>query len=102
MELQGVQVFKNVELRPLSSLRQNARNSRVHSKRQVRQLAKSIAAVGFIGAIIIDESDTVLAGHARLNDMLRLAGSPYSAFAISSLLNSSNNRGFVLPHRSLP
>src|ERR1700676_2097921 len=46
--------------RPPSSLRTNPRNARVHSKKQIRQIANSIKAAGFDGA------DMVLAGHGRL------------------------------------
>ena len=51
--------------RPPNSLRTNPRNARTHSKKQIRQIANSIKAAGFIGAIIIDENDVVLAGHGR-------------------------------------
>jgi DNA modification methylase len=55
-------------------VRPNCRNARTHSKRQIRQVANSILANGFIGVIVIDEADMVLAGHARLeaSKMLKL------------------------------
>jgi len=55
-----------IVLRSPGSLRTNPRNPRVHAKKQVRQIADSIRAAGFIGAIIVDETATVLAGVGRL------------------------------------
>jgi hypothetical protein len=57
--------YSQIEMLPPHSLRPNPHNARVHSKRQIRQLAKSMDAVGFIGVIIIDEHNVILAGHAR-------------------------------------
>jgi DNA modification methylase len=52
--------------RPISSLKPNPRNARTHSKRQIRKIASSIDAFGFIGHILIDTEGTIIAGHGRL------------------------------------
>jgi ParB-like chromosome segregation protein Spo0J len=41
--------------RPLASLRANPRNARTHTKAQLRQIADSIRAFGFLNPIILDE-----------------------------------------------
>lgn len=41
-------------------------NARVHTQSQIDILKKSIAEFGFTNPILVDESDTVIAGHARL------------------------------------
>jgi DNA modification methylase len=51
---------------PVGELRPNSRNSRTHSKKQIRTIASSIRACGFAAPVLIDESGTLLAGHARL------------------------------------
>lgn len=43
-----------------------AKNARTHSKKQIRQLAASITEFGFTNPILIDNDNTVLAGHGRL------------------------------------
>jgi hypothetical protein len=64
---QPVRVHANqIVLRAPASLRVNPRNAHTHLKKQIRQIAKSLNAVGFVGTIIVDENDTVLAGHGRL------------------------------------
>jgi ParB-like chromosome segregation protein Spo0J len=57
--------YPQIEMLPPHCLRPNPGNARVHSKRQIRQLAKNMDAVGFIGVIIIDEHNVIQAGHAR-------------------------------------
>lgn len=41
-------------------------NSRTHSEAQIKQVASSIKEFGFTNPIIIDEGNTILAGHGRL------------------------------------
>jgi DNA modification methylase len=55
-----------IVFRAPGSLRVNPRSPHIHSKKQIRQIANSIKAAGFIGAIILDETATVLAGVGRL------------------------------------
>ena len=49
----------------VDALKPNARNARTHSKKQIRQIAGSITAFGFLVPILIDEDHTILAGHGR-------------------------------------
>jgi DNA modification methylase len=48
-------------------------NSRTHSKQQVRQLAASIRKFGFSSPILVDSSNTIVAGHGRA-EAARLLG----------------------------
>ena len=47
------------------ALNANARNARTHSKKQIRQIADSIDAFGFVVPILIDEGGVIIAGHGR-------------------------------------
>jgi hypothetical protein len=51
---------------PISVLKPNPKNPRKHNDRQIRQLAKSIRAVGFNVPILVDQDDKVIAGHGRI------------------------------------
>ena len=55
-----------IELIAPASLRPWARNARTHSKKQLRQLAKSIETFGFTNPVLIDGEGTILAGHGRV------------------------------------
>jgi len=62
LELQdlSVQYLKTGDLKPYAS------NARTHSKSQVRKIAESIRSFGFTNPLLIDASDTIIAGHGRL------------------------------------
>jgi DNA modification methylase len=77
------------------SLRTNPRNARIHPKRQIRQLANGIRAAGFIGVIVIDETDMVLAGHARLAACKLLGMDLVPTFKVVGL-NEAQKRAFIL------
>lgn len=48
------------------SLAAHPQNARTHSKLQIRQIAASIKAFGFTNPVLIDQNDTVIAGHGRV------------------------------------
>ncbi len=54
-----------VECFAIDALKPNARNARTHSKKQIRQIADSIAAFGFVVPIVVDEGGIIIAGHGR-------------------------------------
>lgn len=55
-----------IELLVTDRLKPNPHNARTHSPQQIGKLAGLIKEFGFNGTILIDETDTVLAGHGRL------------------------------------
>lgn len=52
--------------RPIRELRPDPRNPRIHSRKQIRQIAQSIEAFGFNVPVLIDAQNRVIAGHGRL------------------------------------
>ena len=48
------------------ALRPWSRNARTHSKKQIRQIARSIETFGFTNPVLIDSDATILAGHGRV------------------------------------
>jgi DNA modification methylase len=62
-----------IEFVRLNDIRPNSRNARRHTPHQIERLAASIRAFTFIGALVIDEANCLLAGHARWK-ALRLLG----------------------------
>jgi hypothetical protein len=47
------------------ALKSSSCNARIHSKQQIRQIAESIRAFGFTNPILIDRTNTIVAGHGR-------------------------------------
>ncbi len=57
---------ETLEFIPPNRLRPWALNARIHSKKQLRQIADSIRTFGFTNPVLIDEDGTILAGHGRV------------------------------------
>lgn len=51
---------------PIDELKVYERNSRTHTDKQIKQIADSIKEYEFTNPILIDENNTIVAGHARL------------------------------------
>lgn len=49
----------------LSEIRADPSNPRLHGKRHIRQIAKSIEAFGFNAPILVDDEGQIVAGHGR-------------------------------------
>jgi len=49
----------------VEKLTPSGRNARTHSRKQVRQIADSIAAFGFVVPILVDDNGVIIAGHGR-------------------------------------
>lgn len=90
----------SVVLRSPADLRPNPRNARVHSKRQIKQIERSMKATGFIGAIVVDEHMTILAGHARWEAAKR-AGLERVPTLMAEGLSEPQKRMFVLADNKL-
>lgn len=58
--------IQGVEHASPSSLTPCPRNARTHSKAQIKQIAASIEEFGFTNPVLIDEANTILAGHGRV------------------------------------
>jgi DNA modification methylase len=61
-----------VEYLPVGGLKSYERNARTHSKRQIEQLASSIAQFGFVSPLVIDQDGVLIAGHGRLEAAKKL------------------------------
>lgn len=59
---------KNMQIvfRSLNTLIPYARNARTHSDTQVKQIAGSMREFGWTNPVLIDEADSIIAGHGRV------------------------------------
>ncbi len=55
-----------IEYRSIASLKANPHNPRVHSDRQIKQIARSIQTFGPIVPVLVDRTLQVIAGHGRV------------------------------------
>jgi DNA modification methylase len=52
--------------RPVKELKPDPRNPRTHPPKQIEQIARNIAAFGFVNPILLDDAGVIIAGHGRL------------------------------------
>jgi len=65
-KFRGERDERKVERVPVASLEPYPNNPRTHSPSQIRQIAQSIRRFGWTVPVLVDQSDRVIAGHARL------------------------------------
>ena len=79
----------------LDQVRANAKNTRTHSKKQIRQIAASIRDLGFAAPILVDENNVLIAGHGRLEAARLLEIASIPAIVIDGL-NETKKRALML------
>lgn len=89
-----------IELRAALSLRPYPHNARVHSKKQIRQIARSIEQFGFTNPILIDDQSMVLAGHGRLSAAKHLEMKEVPCVVLSNM-SGAQKRAYILADNKL-
>ena len=89
-----------VEQIAVTQLKPWARNARTHSKKQIRQIADSIAAFGFTNPVLIDRENTILAGHGRVEAAKVLGHDSVPCLHIENL-SQAQKRAYVLADNKL-
>lgn len=92
--------WNSSELIPVEEVIPSACNARTHSKRQVAQIAASIAKFGWTNPILIDENNVVMAGHGRLR-AAQLNGMTQVPFKRLSQLSEQDKRAYMLADNQL-
>ena len=89
-----------VVVRSLSHLKPNPRNARTHSRRQIRQIADSIAAFGFNNPVLVDGDDVVIAGHGRV-EAAKLLGMTEVPTVCLAHMSEAEKRAYVIADNRL-
>lgn len=76
------------------------RNARVHSKRQIRQIADSINTFGFTNPVLVDRSAMIVAGHGRV-EAAKLLGMKQVPTICLDNLNEDQIRAYILADNKL-
>jgi DNA modification methylase len=90
-----------VELRAVSALKANPENARTHPKKQIRKLERSIQEFGYFSPLLVDENNTIIAGHGRLCAAQRLAWEMIPVFVLSGL-SATQKRALALADNKIP
>jgi len=89
-----------IEIVPLSSLSPAPTNARLHDKKQIEMIARSIRQYGWTNPLLVDENGQVLSGHGRL-DAARLLGLFEVPVLRFSHLTDAEKRAYALADNRL-
>jgi DNA modification methylase len=89
-----------VEYRLVSELKLYARNPRVHSAKQIRQIADSIRRFGFTNPVLLDSDHGVLAGHGRI-EAAKLLGIEQVPTILLADMSEAQKRAYILADNKL-
>jgi DNA modification methylase len=84
----------------VTRLRSFPKNARVHSKKQIRQIAASIEKFGFTNPVLISDEDEIIAGHGRV-EAAKLLGMESVPTLRLSHLDAAQRRAYVLADNKL-
>jgi ParB-like chromosome segregation protein Spo0J len=82
-----------------TSLKPDPRNPRIHTDKQVRQIAQSIESFGFNVPLLIDDQQQVIAGHGRLLAARKLGWDTVPAIRLSHLSESQRMAFLIADNR---
>jgi DNA modification methylase len=91
--------MKNEDLL-IRDLRPYPSNARTHSKRQIRQIARSIQRFGFCNPVLIDDNNQIIAGHGRV-EAAKLLGMESVPTRRLSHLSEADKRAYILADNQL-
>jgi DNA modification methylase len=90
----------SIEYLPLVRLRPYPKNARTHSKKQVRQIADSIDRFGFTNPVLLDNQNTILAGHGRV-EAAKLLGMAEVPCVRIETMTAEEKRAYVIADNKL-
>ena len=86
--------------RPINELRLDPKNPRIHTPRQIRQIARSIQTFGFNVPVLVDANGRVVAGHGRVMACQQLGWSEVPTIALEHL-SEAQTRAFMIADNRL-
>ncbi len=89
-----------IEMLPVAALKPYAGNARKHSKKQVRQIADSIARFGFTNPVLISDEGEIIAGHGRVMAAKELGLETVPTLKLSHL-TAEERRAYVIADNKL-
>lgn len=88
-----------IEMRKPAELQPDPMNSRLHPEKQLKQVVKSIKEFGWTNPILVDEHDSVLAGHLRLLAATELGLEQVPAIRLSHMTDAQKRAYIIADNR---
>ena len=76
-------------------------NAKIHTPQQIKQIAKSIKAVGFNDPIAIDEKNVIIEGHGRFLAGTQELGMKKFPCIVLSHMSPKEKKAYILAHNKL-
>jgi DNA modification methylase len=92
--------MSTIEMIRLDQLRPLPRNARIHSRKQIRQIAESISRFGFTNPILIDDENNIVAGHGRAAAAKELGMTSVRCLRIGRM-SATEKRAYILTDNKL-
>ena len=89
-----------IEPMQVGNLRPYAKNARTHSKKQIKQIARSIERFGFTNPVLISDENEIIAGHGRV-EAAKLLGIETVLTLRLSHLTEAQRRAYVIADNKL-
>lgn len=87
-------------MQDVAKLRPYAQNARTHSKKQIRQIAKSIERFGFTNPVLVTDDGEIVAGHGRVRAAQQLGWRQVPTIALSHL-SKAELRAYLIADNKL-
>ena len=86
--------------RPIGELIPYANNARTHSRKQLKQIARSIERFGFVNPVLIGRKGEIIAGHGRVEAARMLGHASVPTLEIGHL-SEADRRAYILADNKL-
>jgi DNA modification methylase len=100
--MQKLSIFEpeRLESMAVADLKPHDRNPRIHSKKQVAQIAKSIGRFGFVNPVLVDKDGQVIAGHGRIEAAKQIGMTKVPVLRIEHM-TEAEKRAYVIADNRL-
>lgn len=89
-----------IEEMAVRELRPYPKNARIHSRQQIKQIARSIERFGFCNPVLVDDGRQIIAGHGRV-EAAKLLGIETVPTCRLSHLSEAEKRAYILADNRL-
>lgn len=89
----------NVITMPISELKRPERNVRIHTDKQLKEFERSIRMFGQIRPLVIDETNTILAGVGCFETLCRMGATEAAVYKVSNLTESQKKKLMIADNK---
>lgn len=89
----------NVITMPLSELKKPEKNVRIHTEKQLKEFERSIRMFGQIRPLVVDETNTILAGVGCFETLCRMGATEAAVYKVSDLTESQKKKLMIADNK---